>query len=98
MKGECRTYTICINSYAKVFSIVLKGNMTEEDSRSFAAEFQDKVSSIVPADYALLFDTKDLAETPRCGEESLLTKVCDLAQRTPFKTQYSFAPIQVVEY
>ena len=98
MKGECRTYTICINTYAKVFSIVMRGSMTEDDSKSFAAEFQSKVNTIVPADYALLFYTKDLTEAPRCGGESFLAKVCDLAHRTPFKAQYSFAPIQVVEY
>ena len=98
MKGECHTYTICIDTYAKVFSIVMRGSMTEADSRSFAAEFQRKVNTIVPADYALLFDTKDLTDSPRSGGESFLEKVCDLTHRTPFKAQYSFAPIQVVEY
>lgn len=93
-----RMYTICVNTYAKVFSVVMRGNLAEDDSRSFAEEFQNKVSTIVPSDYALLFDTKDIAEAPHCGSDGFLTQARALAHRTPFKAQYSFAPIRVVEY
>lgn len=88
-------YTISVNTYAKVFSVVMKGSLTEDDSRSFAAEFQDKVNTIVPSDYALLVDTKDLPETMLRSGRELLARSLTLA--TPFKTRYNFSPVQVVD-
>jgi hypothetical protein len=86
-------YTIGVNTYAKVFSVVMKGNITEEDSRTFAAELQNKVNTIVPSDYALLVDTRDLPETMRPNGSELLRK--SLISAIPFKTKYHFTPVQV---
>jgi hypothetical protein len=88
-------YTISVNTYAKVFSVVMKGSITEDDSKTFAAEFQNKVNTIVPSDYALLVDTRDLPETMRPSGSELLKR--SLASAVPFKTQYHFSPVQVVD-
>lgn len=82
-------YTIRVNTYAKIFSIVMKGTLSELESRSLAAEFQDEVRNIEPSDYALLIDTKELDAVS--GEESSAAEqVRGLTQTAPFKVRYSF--------
>lgn len=83
-------YTININSFAKIFSIVISGDMTQTETQSCIKEFKVKVNDIVPSEYALIFDTKDLnlMSEERSG---LLREVQALTMITPFKARFSFA-------
>lgn len=89
-------YSIRINNYAKVFSVVMKGTLTKAESRSFAAEFRDEVKRIVPSDYALLIDTKELDVASSEGG-NVLEQVRNLALDAAFKAQYSFAPVSGID-
>ena len=82
-------YTIRVNTYAKIFSVVMKGRLTETEGRSLAAEFQTEVKNIEPSDYALLLDTKELDAEPG-GEWNALEQVRGMTMAAPFKVRYSF--------
>ena len=82
-------YTIRVNTYAKIFSVVMKGTLTETESRSLAAEFQNEVRNIEPSDYALLIDMKELDVVPGV-EGDVAEQVRGLALTAPFKVRYSF--------
>lgn len=82
-------YTIRVNTYAKIFSVVMKGTLTETEGRSLAAEFQNEVKNIEPSDYALLLDAKELDAGPG-GERNVLEQVRGMTMAAPFKVRYSF--------
>ncbi len=82
-------YTIRVNTYAKIFSVVMKGTLTEAEGRSLAAEFRNEVKNIEPSDYALLIDTKEL-NTFSGRESDIEERMRGLAQIAPFKVRYSF--------
>ncbi|HEX3018507.1 MAG TPA: hypothetical protein VHP31_11735 [Caproicibacter sp.] len=87
-------YTININTYAKIISLVMSGWMTEPESRTCLEEFKRKVNNIVPSEYALIVDTKELQTAPQ-NSSGLMQKVQELAIVTPFKARYSFEPIRI---
>lgn len=86
-------YTIYINVYAKIFSVIMSGLMSESESRLCIDELRSKVNNITPSEYALIIDMKDLCIAPH-NFMSLMQEVKEIAFITPFKTQYSFEPIQ----
>lgn len=88
-------YTIRVNTYAKIFSVVMKGTLTTTEGRSFAAEFQNEMNQIEPSDYALLLDTKEL-ETVQGRQGDVAEQVRGLTMGTPFKASYSFSPVRLV--
>jgi hypothetical protein len=89
-------YTIRVNTYAKIFSVVMKGTLTTTEGRSFAAEFQNEVKNIEPSDYALLIDTQELDIVPG-GECGVAERMCGMTMTTPFKACYSFSPIRLAD-
>lgn len=77
--------TIYINTFAKIFSVVISGFVTESDGISYTEEFRNKVESIMPSEYALMIDTKNL-QSPVHNMSDIINEMYGV----PFKTRFCF--------
>lgn len=88
-------YEIKIDENDKIFSVKMSGFMTESESRSYIEEFKRTVKGIIPSNYAMLVDIRDLHTTSQ-SLLGLMKEAQDLAAGTPFRARYSIMPENVI--
>jgi len=84
-------YNIEIKVTEKIFIITMRGNLTDQESLDFLAEYAEKVNTIVSTEYTCVIDIFGLKATSPYLVAKLI-KGQELMMKNPFKIIYSIMP------
>lgn len=87
-------FKIELNKIKKVLTITVGGFFKEEEGRDFLQDYQSKVNSIKPAEYALIVDGTDLS-TSKQDMLPVLSNCMSLYKGTGFKKALGVYPKSV---